>query len=211
MIFYNNEDKQTLNIFSTSTPSGARVPCLMLDHTYRMAITWQNAGYNQPPHLGYYLPDATQPRFTYSPESLTEQEITLGDSLSPVTFHYNNCTGATLSKVIRPDETTEDASSPAYKLEKDARLCQMTLTGKPSAAGTWQFILSSTGSSNGMVASDTIRVKVVDPLGIESITAEDTGIGMEEDNTLYDLLGRKVIRPARPGVYIKGKKKIIIR
>ena len=211
MIFYNNEDKQTLNIFSTSTPSGARVPCLMLDHTYRMAITWQNAGYNQPPHLGYYLPDATQPRFTYSPESLTEQEITLGDSLSPVTFHYNNCTGATLSKVIRPDETTEDASSPAYKLEKDARLCQMTLTGKPSAAGTWQFILSSTGSSNGMVASDTIRVKVVDPLGIESITAEDTGIGMEEDNTLYDPLGRKVIRPARPGVYIKGKKKIIIR
>lgn len=211
MIFYNNEDKQTLNIFSTSTPSGARVPCLMLDHTYRMAITWQNAGYNQPPHLGYYLPDATQPRFTYSPESLTEQEITLGDSLSPVTFHYNNCTGATLSKVIRPDETTEDASSPAYKLEKDARLCQMTLTGKPSAAGTWQFILSSTGSSNGMVASDTIRVKVVDPLGIESITAEDTGIGMEEDNTLYDLLGRKVIRPAHPGVYIKGKKKIIIR
>jgi hypothetical protein len=22
-----------------------------------MAIAWQNVGYNQPPHLGYYLPD----------------------------------------------------------------------------------------------------------------------------------------------------------
>ena len=54
--------------------------------------------------------------------------------------------------------------------------------GKPSAAGTWQFILSSTGSSNGMVASDTIRVKVVDPLGIESITAEDTGIGIAPED-----------------------------
>lgn len=211
MIFYNNEDKQTLNIFSTSTVSGARVPCLMLDHTYRLGIAWQNAGYNQPPHLGYYLPDATQPRFTYSQESLTEQEITLGDSLSPVTFHYNNCTGARLSKVIRPDETTEDASSPAYKLEKDTRLCRMTLSGKPTSAGTWQFILSATGSSNGMAASDTIRVKVVDPLGIKDITAGDSGLGPEGNDALYDLLGRKVVRPVRPGVYIKGKKKVIIR
>lgn len=207
MIFYNNEDKQTLNIFSTSSISGARVPCLMLDHTYRLAIAWQNVGYNQPPHLGYYLPDATQARFTYSPESLTEQEITLGDSLSPVTFHYNNCTGATLS-VIRPDETPEDASGTAYNLEKDARLCQMTLTGKPDAAGTWQFVLKSIASSNGIAHSDTIRVKVNSPVGIESVEAEDDA---EENDTIYDLLGRRVEHPTQPGVYIKGKKKIVIR
>ena len=29
----------------------------MHDHTYRMAVAWQNSGYNQPPHVGYYLPD----------------------------------------------------------------------------------------------------------------------------------------------------------
>ena len=29
----------------------------MHDHTYRMGICWQNTAYNQPPHLGYYLPD----------------------------------------------------------------------------------------------------------------------------------------------------------
>ena len=29
----------------------------MHDHTYRMGICWQNVAYNQPPHLGYYLPD----------------------------------------------------------------------------------------------------------------------------------------------------------
>jgi len=57
MIFFNNEDKKMLNVFSTSIPTQYRVPSLMLDHTYRMAITWQNSGYNQPPHLGYYLPD----------------------------------------------------------------------------------------------------------------------------------------------------------
>jgi rhamnogalacturonan endolyase len=29
----------------------------MHDHTYRMGVAWQNTAYNQPPHLGYYLPD----------------------------------------------------------------------------------------------------------------------------------------------------------
>ena len=28
----------------------------MHDHIYRMCVAWQNVGYNQPPHLGYYLP-----------------------------------------------------------------------------------------------------------------------------------------------------------
>ena len=28
----------------------------MHDHIYRMGVAWQNVGYNQPPHLGYYLP-----------------------------------------------------------------------------------------------------------------------------------------------------------
>lgn len=29
----------------------------MHDHTYRMGVAWQNSSYNQPPHVGYYLPD----------------------------------------------------------------------------------------------------------------------------------------------------------
>ena len=29
----------------------------MHDHVYRMGIAWQNVAYNQPPHLGYFLPD----------------------------------------------------------------------------------------------------------------------------------------------------------
>ena len=33
------------------------LPTLMHDHTYRMGTCWQNTAYNQPPHLGYYLPD----------------------------------------------------------------------------------------------------------------------------------------------------------
>lgn len=45
-----------LLIYSTDKPSQYKVPCLMEDHVYRMGIAWQNSSYNQPPHLGYYLP-----------------------------------------------------------------------------------------------------------------------------------------------------------
>ena len=57
VIWWNSADPSQVFIFSTTTPTDYRVPCLMFDHTYRMAITWQQVAYNQPPHLGYYLPD----------------------------------------------------------------------------------------------------------------------------------------------------------
>ena len=55
MIMWNKNDPSQLNIIATNIESKHRVPTLMHDHTYRMAIAWQNVAYNQPPHLGYYL------------------------------------------------------------------------------------------------------------------------------------------------------------
>ena len=52
-----NATDDALNIYTTITTTNYRVPTLMHDHVYRMGICWQNVAYNQPPHLGYYLPD----------------------------------------------------------------------------------------------------------------------------------------------------------
>ena len=57
IIYYDCSDGATLNIFTTNIPTEHRVPTLMHDHIYRMGVAWQNVAYNQPPHLGYYLPD----------------------------------------------------------------------------------------------------------------------------------------------------------
>ncbi len=57
VILWNKTDSTTLNIYTTTTLTDYRVPTLMHDHLYRMGIAWQNTAYNQPPHLGYYLPD----------------------------------------------------------------------------------------------------------------------------------------------------------
>ena len=64
VILWSANDNATLNIFTTNTPTPYRVPTLMHDHTYRMGICWQNTAYNQPPHLGYYLPDYINGKLT---------------------------------------------------------------------------------------------------------------------------------------------------
>ena len=64
LILWNKRDSSQVMLFTTWTPTNYMVPTLMHDHTYRMGIAWQNTAYNQPPHLGYYLPDYTSGRLS---------------------------------------------------------------------------------------------------------------------------------------------------
>ena len=57
VILWDSSDAAHLNIFTTNIPTTYAVPTLMHDNIYRLSICWQNTAYNQPPHLGYYLPD----------------------------------------------------------------------------------------------------------------------------------------------------------
>lgn len=44
-----------LYIFTTTTPSTYKFRTFLHDAQYRVALAWQNTGYNQPPHVSYYL------------------------------------------------------------------------------------------------------------------------------------------------------------
>ncbi len=55
-------DNKTLHIFTTTIPTEYRLATLMHDPQYRLAIAWQNVGYNQPPHPGFYLGVGMKPR-----------------------------------------------------------------------------------------------------------------------------------------------------
>jgi rhamnogalacturonan endolyase len=48
-------DNQSLRIYTTTIPTKYKIPTLMHDPQYRLSIAWQNVGYNQPPHTGFYL------------------------------------------------------------------------------------------------------------------------------------------------------------
>lgn len=48
-------DNQNLRIYTTTIPTKHRIYTLMHDPQYRNSIAWQNVGYNQPPHVGFYI------------------------------------------------------------------------------------------------------------------------------------------------------------
>lgn len=50
-----SSDNQSLRIYTSTIPTDHRLYTLMHDPQYRLSIAWQNVGYNQPPHVGYYL------------------------------------------------------------------------------------------------------------------------------------------------------------
>lgn len=50
-----SEDNSELRIYSTTIPTTIRQYTLMHDPQYRLSVAWQNIGYNQPPHTGFYM------------------------------------------------------------------------------------------------------------------------------------------------------------
>ena len=90
-IYWDSSDSCTLNVFSTTKSTDYRVPCLMHDHTYRMGIAWQNVAYNQPAHLGYYLPDYVDSFKGVLPSTgIYDTEIATG---TPVKTEYYTLSG----------------------------------------------------------------------------------------------------------------------
>jgi Rhamnogalacturonan I lyases beta-sheet domain/Bacterial Ig-like domain len=52
---WRRSDNTALMIFTTTIPSTFRTYTLMHETQYRAAIAWQNSGYNQPPHPGFFF------------------------------------------------------------------------------------------------------------------------------------------------------------
>jgi len=56
-VIFRGGDNESLLLFTTTIPTEYKMPTLMHDPVYRLAVAWQNVVYNQPPHLGYYIGD----------------------------------------------------------------------------------------------------------------------------------------------------------
>jgi hypothetical protein len=68
------EDSTALRIATTVIPTEHRLRTLMSDSQYRLAVAWQNTGYNQPPHTSYFIgagmeqPEAPRLAYTTDPQ-----------------------------------------------------------------------------------------------------------------------------------------------
>lgn len=84
LILWTTSDSSSLRIYSTINPTNYRLFTPMHDPVYRLAVAWQNAAYNQPPHLGFYIggglsgvkqPDITMVKASSGPVGITKKQI----------------------------------------------------------------------------------------------------------------------------------------
>ncbi|NDW11393.1 T9SS C-terminal target domain-containing protein [Bacteroides sp. 214] len=151
VIYWDRSTGSHIMIFSTTIPTVYRVPTLMHDHHYRMAIAWQNVAYNQPPHLGYYLEDLGEAMTSMSKASgsgnLT-QTTEVDKSITTITYKWRNA------------DTVEVSDLPAgvtKTIDNEAKT--VTIEGVPTTAGVYPFTIKTVGGPNEVVLSGTITVK----------------------------------------------------
>ncbi len=160
IILWDGENCSDLLLFTTTIPSEYRVPCLMLDHNYRMAIAWQNTAYNQPPHLGYYLPDrfSNAPRIKVKSGAAT-QVVELGDAIADITgevFAANSFTAGTLPEGL--------------SLDYNDNTGVFTLSGTPEAKGEFNIELKATGEGES-TATLAVKITVIDKVVLTPLAA----------------------------------------
>lgn len=54
-IVIRKSDDSEFRVYTTTDETQYRIPCLWYDHQYRQGMVWQSEGYNQPPHVSYFM------------------------------------------------------------------------------------------------------------------------------------------------------------
>lgn len=157
VILHDSATESDLLIYTSTIPSDYKVPCLMTDRQYRVAIAWQNVAYNQPPHLSYDLESRfdTRPRITVARGGLT-QSVNLGDPIEDVEFSVLRAAGA---------EVTGLPEGLSYSF--DSASLKGVITGTPAEKGEYTYTITTTGAEDGenISVSGSITVIYTDKTG----------------------------------------------
>ena len=207
-VILHNENQ--IAIYTTNTETNYRMPTLMHDHTYRMGIAWQNTAYNQPPHLGYYLPDAMMPHIHNKVKAF---EAVVNEPLEEQVLKTIYTTVVDQNSYMTEDGTVKRGLPKGISLDVDFSNNSLILSGTPTEVGDYRLIIELIGR-NGEEATDTISLHV-------SATAD--GIAQIEkdgkEKGCYDLQGRRISHTAsdtrhsdlHKGIYIMNGRKRVIR
>ena len=205
VILFDKTDSSSIDIFSTTIPTKMRVPTLMHDHVYRMSVAWQNVAYNQPPHLGYYLPDYVASRFEVIGESKKEQSIELGQPIVDIVCRLKNCTSAMLQYVYLDGVRIKSFSAPdGMTFKVDSKEKTFTLSGTPTEVGDYEILVRSSGDMSGTTHIDTLRLHVRNTSGIEQLQSASS-----DAKQFYSPLGLRITNPKKGHLYIINRKKIV--
>jgi rhamnogalacturonan endolyase len=193
IILHNGSNQ--IAIYSTNTATSFRLPTLMHDHTYRMGICWQNVAYNQPPHLGYFLPDAMKPHLQQK-----EYTVTVGEEFAIVApvFYAGSIT---ITASFMPDGTKKIYQIPTGMSRiTDTTYKTFGVKGTATQEGDYRIALTLKDMGKTNSYADTLVIhSLPNTTGIkciEQITVTETPA------IIYDLQGRKCQEMKRGEIYI---------
>ncbi len=182
VILHDGATQSDLLIFTTTIPTDYKLPCLMEDHQYRMAIAWQNTGYNQPPHLSYSPEDSYETRSTLLVRSgASSQIVNCGSPIIPVVVTQLRAKG-----IVAKDLPA------GFKWNYDAATNEGTLTGSPEEEGDYKIVLATTGAVGGNDGTMLITVKAVAPVGLTTLAyfpCDNPGATLDNDISGQAVLG----------------------
>jgi len=110
-VIWRASDNTALYIFTTTTPSPYKFRTFLHDAQYRVALAWQNTGYNQPPHVSYYLGEGM------STPPVPNIEI-VGATNQPPVININAIPNVNPGTGLAYVDLTADASDPDGSISK---------------------------------------------------------------------------------------------
>lgn len=141
-----------LRIYTTVIPTAHRFPTLMHDRQYRLAIAWQNVGYNQPPHPSFFLGDGMSP--PPAPDIVTSLA-----GLPPA--------APAVSSINRYDPFTPGTGATSV-------IFRVTFNAPVTGVDTADFVLTGGGTISGTVSSVTPQSGLAYNVTVGSITGTGT-------------------------------------
>lgn len=164
MVFKTLDDRE-LRIYTTTIPTEYGIYTLLQDPQYRLALTWQNVAYNQPPHPGFYLGDGMDLGALPEPDIKIPQDDTIPslNITSPVNgfelglgldlnivVHAVDISDTNQTIVISDGATPLDTilSAPYYTIIPDL------------TTGDYSLLASAYDLRGNLMRSDTIHISV---------------------------------------------------
>lgn len=150
-IVWRSADSSELRIYSTGDETDTRIPTLMHDMQYRVAVAWQNTGYNQPPHPSFFIGDGMDP--APMPRIAVTGGPAGADETAPVV------TGLPEEGTLLPDSAELTLGVAATDPESGVRNLDVALDGEPVAADA---VIDLTG----LIGEHVVTVRAVNHDGL---------------------------------------------
>jgi len=185
-----------LSIFTSTIPTTYRLTTLMHDSQYRLAIAWQNVGYNQPPHQSYYIgtaalatdgvntfnylaPETPYTKVTYNVSNIPVTGVTL--SASELTLEVGKT--AALSAQVEPS----DASKKAVTWQSSNPAVATVINGVVKGISDGKATITATTKDGNFTASCEVTVYSIPVTGI-SLSEKVIELGIDGSKTLQAII-----------------------